>query len=104
MLLQIWGYEAHCAYGGEEAMSAVESLSPDVVLLDIGLPGMSGYELAARIREIPQGRDATLVAVTGYSRAEDRERSAAAGFQHHLVKPVDPAALEALMRGLPARR
>jgi CheY-like chemotaxis protein len=101
LLLQIWGHQARCAYGGEEAMAVVAEFSPDVVLLDIGLPGMSGYELAQRLRELPGARNATLVAVTGYSRAEDRERTAAAGFHHHLVKPVDPAALEAFMRDLP---
>jgi CheY-like chemotaxis protein len=103
LLLQIWGHQAQCAYGSDEAMSAVEAFAPDVVLLDIGLPGMNGYDLAQRLRELPHGRSATLVAVTGYSRAEDRERSAAAGFEHHLVKPVDPAALEAFMRELPPR-
>jgi CheY-like chemotaxis protein len=100
MLLQIWGHEARCAYGVDDALAAVQAFEPEVVLLDIGLPGMSGYELARQLRALPQGQRATLVAVTGYSRAEDRARSAAAGFQHHLVKPVDPAALEALMRGL----
>jgi CheY-like chemotaxis protein len=103
MLLQIWGHEARCAYGVDEALAAAEAFEPEVILLDIGLPGMSGYELAGRLRQLPEGRSATLVAVTGYSRAEDRARSAQAGFQHHLVKPVDPAALEALMRSLPPR-
>jgi CheY-like chemotaxis protein len=101
LLLQIWGHQAQCAYGGEEALAVVAEFSPEVVLLDIGLPGMSGYELAQRLRELPGARHATLVAVTGYSRAEDRERTAAAGFHHHLVKPVDPGSLEAFMRDLP---
>jgi CheY-like chemotaxis protein len=101
LLLQIWGHQAQCAYGGEEALAVVSAFSPEVVLLDIGLPGMSGYELAQRLRELPGARHATLVAVTGYSRAEDRERTAAAGFHHHLVKPVDPGSLEAFMRDLP---
>jgi CheY-like chemotaxis protein len=102
LLLQLWGHDAHCVYGGEEALAAAAEVAPQIVLLDIGLPGMSGYELVGRLREVPGARDAVFVAVTGYSRPEDRARTAAAGFDHHLVKPVDPGALEALMGGLPA--
>jgi CheY-like chemotaxis protein len=67
------------------------------VLLDIGLPGMDGYELAARIRQERWGRDVVLVAISGYGQAEDRRRSEAAGIDHHLVKPVDYDALFALV-------
>jgi CheY-like chemotaxis protein len=102
LLLQLWGHDAECAYGGEEALATAAGFGPQIVLLDIGLPGMSGYELVGRLRQIPAARDAVFVAVTGYSRPEDRARTAQAGFDHHLVKPVDPGALEALMGRLPA--
>jgi two-component system CheB/CheR fusion protein len=70
---------------------------PDVVLLDIGLPGLNGYEVAGRLRGLPNGSGVLLVAVTGWGKDEDRLRSQAAGFDHHLVKPVDPAVIESLL-------
>jgi CheY-like chemotaxis protein len=74
-----------------------------VILLDIGLPGVDGYELVRQLRTAGETREAYIVAVTGYGQPRDRERSAAAGFDHHLVKPVDPAKLaEAVGRPLPA--
>ena len=100
MLLQLWGHEARCAFDGRQALDVVEAFEPDVVLLDIGLPGMSGYDLAARMRERPTLREVTLIAVTGYGQEEDRRRVRAAGFDHHLVKPVDPDTLERLMNTL----
>jgi len=100
MLLQLWGHDARCAFDGEEALEVVDGFDPDVVLLDIGLPGMSGYDLAARIREREAQRSVTLIAVTGYGQDEDRRRVRAAGFDHHLVKPVDPDTLERLMNSL----
>jgi len=100
MLLELWGHEARCAFDGEQALHAIEDFDPEVVLLDIGLPGMSGYDLAARMRAREATRDVTLIAVTGYGQEEDRRRVQAAGFDHHLVKPVDPATLERLMRSL----
>ena len=72
-------------------------MSPDVVLLDIGLPLMNGYEAARRIREALAGKPLLLIAITGWGQAEDRRRSSAAGFDHHLVKPIDPAALAGLI-------
>ena len=73
---------------------------PEVALVDIGLPGRDGYELARRLRgELDPGRRVLLIAVTGYGLPEDRRRSAAAGFDHHLVKPLDPQALAALLGG-----
>ena len=71
--------------------------SPNVVLLDIGLPEMDGYEVARRLRQIPELKDVRLIAMTGYGQASDRERSAAAGFDDHLVKPVDPRKLQELL-------
>jgi two-component system CheB/CheR fusion protein len=71
-----------------------------VVLLDIGLPGMDGYEVAKRLRTFPETREVLLIALTGYGREEDRARSKAAGFDHHLVKPVEPEALNVLIATL----
>ncbi len=81
-------------------MEAAAGFRPDVVLLDIGMPRLNGYEAARRIREQPWGEAVVLVALTGWGQEEDRRRSAEAGFDPHLVKPVDPAALEALLAGL----
>jgi len=100
MLLEMWGHEARCAFDGEEALSVADAFEPDVVLLDIGLPGMSGYDLAARMRARGAPHPVTLIAVTGYGQDEDRRRVCAAGFDHHLVKPVDPDTLERLMNSL----
>ena len=74
-----------------------------MVLLDIGMPGMSGHEVARRMRLIPELKDAVFIAQTGWGQDEDRRRSAESGFEAHLVKPIDPAALEELLRRLPAR-
>jgi len=96
-LLGMWGYEAHTAGDGEGALDALETLRPDVVIADIGLPGMDGHELARRIRRI-RGRDSMLlIALTGYG--ENGSEFAASGFDHHLVKPVDLNNLERLLAG-----
>jgi len=94
MLLELEGYEVRLAQDGPSALEIAESFVPDVVLLDIGLPGMNGYEVARRIRAQPNLRHAMLVAQTGWGRAEDLQRSKEAGFDHHVVKP---AAIEALL-------
>lgn len=73
---------------------------PDVILLDIGLPKLTGYEASRRIREQPWGNDVVLIALTGWGQEEDRRRSHEAGFDHHMVKPVDPEALMNLLAGL----
>ncbi|MDE2051247.1 MAG: response regulator, partial [Gammaproteobacteria bacterium] len=93
MLLSLQGHETRVALSGREALEAMETFRPDVALLDLGLPKPDGYELAARIRAMPQLRGIRLVALTGYGRSEDRQRTEAAGFDDHLVKPVDLAAL-----------
>jgi CheY-like chemotaxis protein len=72
-----------------DALDAFESFKPEIVLLDIGLPEMDGYEVATRLRHTRAAVEPLLIAVTGYGQADDRERSKAAGFDHHLVKPVD---------------
>jgi PAS domain S-box-containing protein len=97
MLLRILGHDVRTAHDGSSAMEAAQAWRPDIVLLDIGLPGMDGYEVARRLRAIPDLRACILVAVTGYGQEEDRRRSANAGFDHHLVKPVDPQALTELL-------
>jgi CheY-like chemotaxis protein len=89
MLLEFHGHETHQAYDGVEAIAAAERLRPDAVLLDIGLPRLNGYETCRRIREQPWGKDMFLVALTGWGTEEDRQRSGEAGFDTHMVKPVD---------------
>jgi CheY-like chemotaxis protein len=93
MLLGLQGHETRVALSGKEALAGAEGFAPDVALLDLGLPEMDGFELAARLRAMPQLAAIRLVALTGYGRSEDRQRTQAAGFDEHLVKPVDLAAL-----------
>lgn len=88
-LLRMRGYDVLVAHDGPAALALLANVDVDVALLDIGLPGMDGYELAARIRERPSMKQAHLIALTGYGQARDRERSRVAGFDKHLVKPVD---------------
>ncbi|HET6899685.1 MAG TPA: PAS domain S-box protein [Vicinamibacteria bacterium] len=94
LLLGIWGHEVTTASEGAEALDLAKRLRPDVVLLDIGLPGLNGYEVARRIRAQPGGVKTVLIAMTGYGQAEDRLRAQEAGFALHLVKPVEPEALQ----------
>jgi CheY-like chemotaxis protein len=96
LVLKMDGHLTHVVQNGLDALDAFESFSPDIVLLDIGLPEMDGYEVATRLRRSNRAIDPLLIAVTGYGQADDRERSKAAGFDHHLVKPVDLAALLSL--------
>ena len=98
LLLQLLGNSVSSAYDGEQALEMANELKPDVVLLDIGLPTLSGYEVAKRIRLEPWGDTATLIAITGWGQAEDKALSRDAGFDHHLVKPVDPDALLKLIQ------
>ena len=97
MLLRMMGNEVHTAHDGLEAVGAAAAFHPDVVLLDIGLPKLNGYEAARRIREQDGGTDMVLVAVTGWGQEEDRRRSKEAGFDHHMTKPVEFAALQKLL-------
>jgi two-component system CheB/CheR fusion protein len=97
-LLRLAGYEADCVHDGPSALQAVERKHPDIVVLDIGLPGMDGYEVARRLRE--RDRDLPLIAVTGYGQDSDRKRSEQAGFDHHFTKPVDPLELESYIAKL----
>ena len=97
MLLGLWGHEVRSAADGPAAVEAAVAHRPDVVLLDISLPGMSGYEVAAQLRREEGTRDAVIVAVSGYGQEEDRRRSRQAGFDFHLVKPLDHDALLTLL-------
>jgi signal transduction histidine kinase/ActR/RegA family two-component response regulator len=97
VLLKMDGHLTQPAFSAEEALAEAEGFSPEIVLLDIGLPGMSGYEVARRLRQIPACARSMIIALTGYGQAEDRERARAAGFDAHLVKPVDLAALTKLL-------
>jgi CheY-like chemotaxis protein len=101
-MLGIMGMEVRTAYDGLEAVKAAAAFNPDVVLLDIGMPKLNGYEAARRIREQPWGKDMVLVAVTGWGQEEDRRRSQEAGFNFHMVKPVPSVVLERLLAGLKA--
>jgi signal transduction histidine kinase/ActR/RegA family two-component response regulator len=100
-LLDLMGAEAHVALDGAEALRLAPELEPELVLLDIGLPGLDGYETARRLRARP-GFHARLVALTGYGSTQDRERALAAGFDEHLVKPLSHQAMQGLLRQLAA--
>ena len=97
MMLKLGGNDVEIAYEGTTALGMAQSFVPDAVVLDIGLPGMDGYEVARRLRARPETAGALIVAVTGYGQKEDRERSRAAGFDHHLVKPIESDALLMLL-------
>jgi PAS domain S-box-containing protein len=97
MLLSMTGSETETAHDGLEAVGAAERFRPDVVLLDIGLPKLSGLDACRRIREQPWGKNMIVVALTGWGQEDDRRKSTAAGFNHHMVKPVDYAALVKLL-------
>ena len=103
-LLGMQGHEVCTAHDGLQALDEVERFKPEVVILDIGMPRMNGHTAAARIRERMDDVQPLLIAVTGWGQAEDRERSKAAGFDHHLVKPVDPAVLFELLESPSWRR
>jgi len=90
MLLKMTGHEVHTAYDGEEAIVAAEMFKPEVVLLDIGMPKLNGYDACRRIRGQPWGKGIYLVALTGWGQEDDRRRTEEVGFNHHMVKPVEP--------------
>ena len=97
MYLSLLGYEVRVAHDGVEALEASAAFRPDVILLDIGLPRMDGFEVARAIRSQPWGTNVFLIAVTGWGHADDKRRAAEAGFDQHLTKPVDPQALASLI-------
>ena len=94
------GHQVETAESAAAAQAAIAANKPEVVLLDIGLPDMDGYELARQLRTDPALADLTIIAVTGYGQEEDRRRSEEAGFNHHLVKPIDVRNLDRILAGL----
>jgi CheY-like chemotaxis protein len=100
LLLRASGHEVRVAYSGPAALEAAQDYQPNLVLLDIGLPEMDGYEVARRLRQKPQLKDVRLVAMSGYGQDAYRQRSLAAGFDVHLVKPVNPQELQEILATL----
>jgi CheY-like chemotaxis protein len=94
LLMRCYGHEVEVAYSGPDALTKADAFCPDAMLLDIGMPGMSGYAVAQAVRNRPKLHATALIAVTAYSDPAARDRSQAAGFDLHLVKPVDPVVLE----------
>ncbi|HEY9232209.1 MAG TPA: ATP-binding protein, partial [Blastocatellia bacterium] len=97
LLLELYGHQMRIAHDGPAALEAARRFRPQVVVLDIGLPGMDGYEVARHLRADAQTQRAILIAMTGYGQSEDRQQSMRAGFDHHLVKPLDPDVLQAII-------
>ena len=100
LLLRRMGHDVVEAHDGAEALQAARSLQPEIAFLDIGLPKMNGYDLARKLREDPETRRIVLVAVTGWGQDGDRKLAADAGFDIHLVKPVESSQIEAIFAGL----
>src|SRR5690606_30105566 len=96
-LLRVLGHAVRTVYDGHAAIEAAHDDPPEVALLDIGLPGLDGYEVAREIRRRDPGQSIALIALTGWGQEEDPRRSREAGFAHHLVKPVEPAVLRELL-------
>jgi CheY-like chemotaxis protein len=97
MVLQMGGNDVYTVYDGPEAVEAFSRFRPDVVLLDVGLPTLNGYDTARLMRALPDGSDTLIIALTGWGTDEDRRRSREAGINHHLVKPVDLKTLHGLL-------
>ena len=100
LLFQLMGHDVRAAQSGLAAIDVAAEFRPDLIVLDIGMPGLDGYEVCRRIRQHDWGQTIVIAALTGWSRDEDRDRSEEVGFNHFLVKPVDPKALEDLIAGL----
>jgi CheY-like chemotaxis protein/two-component sensor histidine kinase len=96
-LLKAWGHDVRTAFNGPSALAAVQNHRPEIILLDIGLPGMSGYDVARSLRAEPSSRGVIIAALTGYGQDSDLERSVEAGFDYHITKPADPDILESLL-------
>jgi CheY-like chemotaxis protein len=102
-MLSLMGHEAHAAYDGSDAIEKAAACRPDVIVLDLGMPRMDGYEAARRIRNEPWSDGVLLVALTGWGQEEDRNRAKKAGFDHHLTKPASPEVLVSLLDGATSR-
>jgi CheY-like chemotaxis protein len=90
-LLEAEGFQVSVFHDPARALASISEQCPDLAILDIGLPAMDGYELAGRIRQLPEGEKCRLIALSGYGQRQDKARSSASGFSHHLVKPAEPA-------------
>jgi len=101
VLLRLHGYEVSTAHTGPDALAADREIQLDAIFLSIQLHGLSGYEVARRLRAEANGRSLVLAAMTGFAREEDRQLALAAGFDHHVVKPADPNVILALLRSVP---
>jgi CheY-like chemotaxis protein len=97
MMLKLMGNETRTAHDGQEAIDVAAAFRPDLILLDIGMPRLNGYDTAKQIRQQSWGKTIVLVALTGWGQDEDRRKSDEAGFDSHMVKPIEPAALEKLL-------
>ncbi len=97
MIVKMLGNDVRKAYDGQEGIEVAEDFLPDVILMDIGMPKMNGYEAARHIRQQPWGNKVMLVALTGWGQEQDKQKTKDAGFDHHLVKPAEPAAIQKLI-------
>lgn len=100
LLLDNMGHEVQVAYDGYQALDAITAFQPGAIFLDIGMPGIDGFETAKCLRATPEGKDVTLIALTGWGRGEDHRRTTEADFDHHLVKPVEQNIPERLLAEL----
>jgi len=97
MLLRLWGYDVQACYGGAEALEIARKYRPQVVLLDIGMPDMDGFEVSRRLRDQAALAGIVIIAISGYGNESERSRGRLAGFDHHLLKPVEPCLLQELL-------
>ena len=104
VLLEMMGHEVCIVHDGVKAVDGAATFRPDIILLDIGMPQLNGYDACSRIREQPSNKDILIVALTGWSQDDKKQRSQQAGFDFHLIKPVELPALEKLLRDYPANR
>jgi len=100
MLLKLDGHDVRVAYDGLAALESALAFRPQAMLLDIGLPGLDGYEVARRLRRLDETKDLFLIALTGYGKTEDRIRALNSGFNYHITKPVDPGEVEMVIKNL----
>ena len=97
MLLEVLGHEVDTALDGREGVVKAEAMRPDLIFLDLGMPGMNGIDAARHVRALPHGKHITLIALTGWGQEHDHQRTREAGFDAHLLKPIDPVALDKLL-------
>lgn len=103
MLLEMWGYDVLVAENGSQALEFAERFRPEIALIDVGMPDMNGYQVAETLRRTPHGRNAKLIAVTGWGQEADKLEASRAGFDHHLTKPVEPTHLQPLLESLQSK-